>query len=395
LGLFYKIYPSVYWLLGIQAICLSLGALPLWHLARNAGLKEIQATTLAGVYLLYPLIFNLNLFDFHPEVMALPAFFGAILAARTGKIAWFAVAIIFILGCKDALSLTVAMMGFWLLVFEKKRLCGAIALTIGVAWFIIVTQVVIPHFSGEEVAAIERYHFLGNSLEEIILNLFLKPGIVLQRILIWDNLEYLIKLLFPLVWGLSPGYLTPLIAAIPALALNLITDQSAQKDLVHQYSLPILPFLLLSVIATMVAQKEILKKNKYILLWSLISFVLLAKYFHFISTYVDNLDTWGATRSAITQVQPSGGVFTTSEIAPHLTHRSIVQVAYDGTELTDLNPFNYVLFNVRYPGDGSSQKTLTQIIQRVETMPEFRLVSQQDDVFLFERIKPSRGTNHD
>jgi|AGSF01.1.fsa_nt_gi Predicted membrane protein len=43
----------------------------------------------AAVYLLYPAVFNVNLFDFHPEVIAVPAFLAAIVAARLDKILWF------------------------------------------------------------------------------------------------------------------------------------------------------------------------------------------------------------------------------------------------------------------------------------------------------------------
>ena len=144
LALLYKIYPDVHWLFAIQAIALSLGALPTWYLARHAGLKEIQATAIACAYLLYPVVFNTNLFDFHPEVMALPAILAAVLAARLEHLGWFCLAIISILSCKAVLSMTVAAMGLWLLVFEQRRLCGAIALVMGIAWFAIATQSIIP-----------------------------------------------------------------------------------------------------------------------------------------------------------------------------------------------------------------------------------------------------------
>jgi len=122
LGLLYKIYPTVYWLFLIQAIALAVGAIPLWHLARLEGLSKKQALVVSVVYLLYPVIFNANLFDFHPDVMAISALIGAVLAARLGRVGWFSLAILFVLGCKDVLSLTVAAVGFWLLVFEKKHL---------------------------------------------------------------------------------------------------------------------------------------------------------------------------------------------------------------------------------------------------------------------------------
>jgi uncharacterized membrane protein len=112
LALFYKIFPNVHWLLIVQAVALSLGALPMWHLAHQAGLKQSQSVAMAAAYLLYPLIFNVNLFEFHPEVMAVPVFLAAVWCARESKIGWFCLSIIFILGCKAVLSLTVAAIGF-------------------------------------------------------------------------------------------------------------------------------------------------------------------------------------------------------------------------------------------------------------------------------------------
>ncbi|MHC5730576.1 MAG: DUF2079 domain-containing protein, partial [Nostoc sp.] len=111
LALLYKIYPSLYWLFAVQAVALALGALPTWHLARQAGLKENQAIAIAFVYLLYPLVFNANLFDFHPEMIALPLLLTAVLAARLGQVGWFCLSIFLVLGCKEVLSLTVVGMG--------------------------------------------------------------------------------------------------------------------------------------------------------------------------------------------------------------------------------------------------------------------------------------------
>jgi uncharacterized membrane protein len=178
LALLYKIYPSVYWLFALQAAALALGALPTWYLARQANLTPQQSIAMAAVYLLYPVVFNVNLFDFHPEAIALPILLAAVWFARQGKTAWFCVSIILILSCKAVLSLTVAAMGIWLILFEKRRLCGIIALCFGAAWFLISSQMIIPFFSGREAAAVGRFSYLGNSVTEIAQNLLLKPGLV-------------------------------------------------------------------------------------------------------------------------------------------------------------------------------------------------------------------------
>lgn len=411
-ALLYKIYPSVYWLLLIQAICLAIGALPTWSLARHAGLNKQQSFAIAMVYLLYPVIFNLNLFDFHPEVMALPAILGAILAAKLDKIVWFCIAIVWVLGCKDALSLPVAAMGFWLYFFEKKRLCGAIALFVGFAWFIIATQVIIPFFKGGEgPGGIGRYRYLGDSIAGILLNIFLRPELVIVRVISLKTLEYLLLLILPIVWWISPKYLTPLVAASPVLALNILSDIDAQRDLIHQYSLPILPFLLMTVIYTIAdgksglwywlwnlrPHKEYEKTNiskivsdrlpKLIIIWSLIGFLALAKYGYFWSIYLDYLDTWQAARTAVALVQTKGGVLTTSEIAPHLTHRQFIKLIIEEDELPiieELVEYDYVLLNVRHPGWKSSQKYSQKFVEKLKNTSEFELIYQHEDIYLFQ-----------
>ncbi len=386
LALLYKIYPDVHWLFAVQAVSLALATLPTWYLALQAGLKEAQATAIAVAYLLYPLVFNINLFDFHPEVMAVPMILGAILAVRLGKTAWFCCAIIFVLGCKNALSLTVAAMGIWLLVFEKKRLCGSIAIVAGVAWFLISTQVILPFFNGVEASAVSRYTYLGDSVLEITQNLFLKPNLVLGKVLSLGTLEYLALLLSPVIWGLSPRHLTPLLAASPALTMNILADYSSQRDLIHQYSLPVLPFLLVAVISSLAADKAWLRHKRQIILWSLIAFLALAKFGYFWSRYLDSIDTWQATREAIAIVQTKAGVLASNHIVPHLTHRPFIQATSLASESADLNQYKYVLLNVRHPGLGSPPEIGLNLVKRLQQMPQFQLRSQRNKVLVFEKV---------
>lgn len=386
LGLLYQIYPTVYWLFAVQAVSLALGALPTWHLARQAGLKESQSTAIAVAYLLYPLIFNVNIFDFHPEVMATPAILGAVLAARLGQTVWFCCAITFVLGCKDALSLTIAAMGVWLLVFEKRRLCGALAIIAGIAWFLIVTQVIIPRFSGTEAAAVERYAYLGTSVLEIAKNLLFKPSLILGKVFSLGTLEYFALLLSPVIWGLSLRHLTPLVAAIPALTLNILADYPYQRDLVHQYSLQVLPFLLLAVISNLAAGGGWLKHKRGIILWSIVAFLALAKFSYFWSRYPDHIDTWQATREAIAIVQTKAGVLASTHIVPHLTHRPFIQPTSLASESADLNQYKYVLLNVRHPGLGSPPEIGPNVVKRLQQMPQFQLRYQRNRVIVFEKI---------
>lgn len=385
LALPYKIYPSVYWLFIIQSLALALGALPTWYLAMQAGLKESQAMAIATAYLLYPVVFNGNLFDFHPEVIAVPLLLSAVLAARLENIAWFCVCIILTLGCKAVLSLTVVAMGIELMLFEKKRLCGLLAIILGSAWFIIATKLIIPAFSGAEAAAVGRYSYLGNSVFEIAKNLIFQPGLIFSKIFSLDNFGYLILLSAPIIWGLSTASLKPLIGAIPCVAINLIADYQAQKDLVHQYTLPALPFLILAVIASLAVGKGLLQNKRGIIIWSLITFLCLAKFTHFTGKYLESIDNLPATREAISLVKNQGSVYTTAQITPHLSNRDLIKFTNADFPNQDLNIFDYILLNVRHPGWASNQEFATSLVNQLTNKPRFKLTYQQDDIYLFTK----------
>jgi uncharacterized membrane protein len=420
LALLYKIYPDVHWLLLVQAVALSLGAWPSWSLARLAGLNQEESRAIALIYLLYPVVFNINLFDFHPEVIALPALLAAILAARLNKLVWFCTAILLVLSCKAVLSITVAAIGLWLFVCDKKQRFGAIALLLGVAWFLIASQKIIPYFSGSEVAGVGRYSYLGKSVLEIIINLILKPQLVLGKILSFDTFKYLFVLTLPVIWLLLPfsrkinlKYLTALIPAIPTLIINILSDLPFQRSLAYQYSVPIVPFLILAIIAKEQAIKNTIILNqplsnapntaklqfkniqipqlwlgmqlpKAMIIWSLIIFLLLGESKDFI-LYANRLDTWQATRESVAQVQPQSSILTDNRLAPHFAHRPTVKLLSQISPQTNLAEFKYILLNLRHPWP-DTEKIGNTLANQLKNDRAFQLTYQTNQVLLFKRI---------
>jgi uncharacterized membrane protein len=385
IALLYKIYPTVYWLFLVQSLSLSLGAIPAYFLSINAGLKESQAIVIVVIYLLYPLIYNANLLEFHPDTIAVPALFMAILAARKQKIVWFCASVIVILGCKAVLSLTVAAMGIGLLLFEKRQLYGIIAIATGIAWFLIANKIIIPFF-GHDAALINRhlyrYSYLGNSFSETLKIILFQPKLIFSNIFSLINLEYLFYLFVPVIWGLRPKYMIYMIAAIPCLALNLLADHPSQKNLIWHYSLPIIPFLTLSLIAYVATYQNLIKRKKAIILWSLFWFFALGKFGFFAGKYLKNLDNLQATKEAISLVKTQNSVLTTDIIVPHLTHRELISFKYN---INELNNFHYILINVRNPGLAVSKADYNNLVNQLKTNSELKLKFQKDDVYLFEK----------
>ena len=385
LALLYKIYPSIYWLFTVQSTALALGSIPTYFLALQAGLKESQAIAIVAVYLLYPLIYNANLLEFHPDTIAVPAFLTAVLAARTKKIIWFCVSVLVVLGCKAVLSLTVAAMGVWLLLFEKRRFYGAIAIISGIAWFLIANKIIIPFFGSEATLLtrhLYRYSYLGHSFSETLRIILFQPQIIFSHIFTLINLEYLFYLLVPVIWGLRPKYMTPLIGAIPCLALNLLADHPSQKNLIWHYSLPIITFLILSLIASLAAGKAWIQQKKVIILWSLFWFLALGKFGFFAGKYLKNLDNWQATKEGISLIKTKDSVLTTDVITPHLTQRELIRFQYN---INEINNFHYILVNVGNPGLVVSTADYNNLVNKLKTNSQFELKYQKDDVFLFQQ----------
>ncbi len=383
IALLYKIYPTVYWLFVVQSLALASGTIPTYFLALQAGLKQSQAIAIIAVYLLYPVLYNSNLCDFHPDTIAVPAILTAILAARNKNIVWFCVSVLVILGCKAVLSLTVVAMGVWLLLFEKRRFYGLIAIISGIAWFLIANKIIIPFFGSEATLLnrhLYRYSYLGKSFSQMLKILIFNPEMILKNIFSLMNLEYIFCLLLPIIWGLRPQYITSLIGIIPCLALNILADHPSQKNLVLHYSLPAIPFFIVALIASLAAGKSLLKQQKLIILWSLVCFLALGKWGFFMSKYLNFVDNWQATRQAISLIKTQDSVLTTDVITPHLTHRNLISFKY---KINEINNFHYILLNVRNPGWAASSQDYDNLVKELKTNSNYQLQFSQDDVFLF------------
>jgi uncharacterized membrane protein len=389
LSIFYKIYPDVHWLLLIQAIALSLGAIPVLGLSRQQGLTNTQRYLALLIYLLSPLTFNANLFDFHPDVIAVPFLLWAILWSRLGRVLPFCFALLIILSCKSVFALTVIAMGIWLTLFEGRKLMGTIAIVAGTLWFVIAAQIVIPMIGGEGASTIRhigRYASLGSSYSDIFVNFFLKPNLIFGKIFSIDSLVYFLLLFLPFIWCLVSkriSLLTPLIGALPTIAMSLLSDDPAQRYLANQYPLPILPFLMTIAISSLsLINHQKLWYFRLIAFWAALAFVTMSRLNLFTGEYLASLDTWQANNDAIALVNTQGSILTTYEISSHVTHRFEVK-STDINNPQSIEKFDYILLNTRHSGFGSSREYLQSLVNQAKKMSNSKLAYHKDDVYLF------------
>jgi uncharacterized membrane protein len=191
-------------------------------------------------------------------------------------------------------------------------------------------------------------------------------------------------LVVPLLWGLSPRHLAPLVAVIPTLAFNILATNENMMSFDKQYSLPILPFLMVAVISTLAAGGGWLRSRRWIILWSLVAFMALANYGRFISGYSKVMKTLPASRAAIAQVQTKGGVLTDDYLAPHLSQRQTIHLFCGRTFDPSFKSYDYIVTNTRNLRK-LRRNCVRQTIEQLKNHPEFQLSYENKKVYVFTR----------
>ena len=394
ISLLYFIYPDIHWLLALQAIALSLGAIPIYALSLKNGLSVGYAKAIATSFVLYPALFNINFYtEFRTETIAVPALLWAVWASDRKSKGHSAIAIVLVLSCKETMSLTVVGLGVWLWIFQKQVIWGIGCILAGLSWFFIAVTYIIPTFrGGHQMAGTWHYSSIGDSLTEIAFKVFTQPQIFLIRALSSDRLFYYLLLLLPIIIGLHWRKITAIVPALPMLGLNILADYPGQRDLIHHYSLPIIPFLFVWLIYSLRYfkryQQRLWLSQRLLIIWSAIAFLALAKYGYFWERYLPLLPNASVVNGAINLIQPEAKVLTTGFVSPHLSHRPVIKLMEGEWDLDRIDRYEIdtVLIAMQHLGFDPTPEAAREMIDRLNSATEFDLVYHQQDVFLFQKL---------
>jgi uncharacterized membrane protein len=240
-----RLAPGAVPLLLAQTVILAAGAFAAFGYARHRLAVPGAAAAFAGLYLVNPSLHGMNVRDVHPAAFALPLLVAAAFAFDRGRHAWCALALILTLATREDAAIAVVGFGIWLALARGRWRVGAavaglsvLVLAVDVAWLM-------PSFRGSPYPHLHRYAHLGASLPDILVTLFLRPWRWLSVVFTGPKLLYLAELLAPL--GLLP-LLAPraLAAALPPLAVNLLSRDPILFSYRSQYQAFVLPFLILA-----------------------------------------------------------------------------------------------------------------------------------------------------
>lgn len=252
----FALAPHALTLLAMQSVALALGALPVWALAR----RELPAGPLplmcAALWLLQPALGYLNLFEFHPETLAVPLLLWAAFELRGGRAGRAALAAGFALLAREDVVLPVLGLAAVALLARPRQPraaagLGALAVLSLVLTFVVLKPLLLEgqaeygrmyaHWGPTPARAVQA--MLSRPLDAIAA-LASNPGDPtdgLRKQQLWLHL-------FLPVAGLSALAPLWLLPALPVLAEHLLSGRSHQHTIVFQYTALSLPFVVASAV---------------------------------------------------------------------------------------------------------------------------------------------------
>jgi uncharacterized membrane protein len=242
------VWPSPDALLVAQAIAVALGALPVFWLARKHLGSETAGLGFAVAYLVYPPTQWLTLNEFHPVALACPLLLFAIWFLDEGRLLPFAACAVLAATTKEEIALVVAGLGVWYAFAHGRRLTGAAVAVAGIAVALVAIEVVIPHFNRAGTSSFfTRYSQVGSTPGGIVHTALTDPWKIVTTALTGRGLGYVARLVLPLglLVVLAP---LALVAALPELAVNLLSAASTQTSIRFHYTAGLIPVLVAAAV---------------------------------------------------------------------------------------------------------------------------------------------------
>jgi uncharacterized membrane protein len=353
------IAPGAVSLLLAQTVALAAGAIALFLFARGR-IGDAPACAFALLYLVNPSLHGINIRDIHPAAFAIPLVIVAAWAFDARRYGWSALALVATLACREDAAVAVVGFAVWLAIARGQWLvAGAMALAavavlaFDIAWLM-------PRFLGGTYDHLNRYRHLGGSLGEILVSLAFRPWRWIGVVLTPSKLVYLGAMLAPLAFLplLAPRVL---VAALPGLAMNLL---SVDPKLVHyqaQYQAFVLPFLVLAAVEGYARLRAMLGERRVagrhgaasaLGVAFVLSTILTARTVNDLGvTFWRVGPSQHAAYALMARIPPGAPVAANERIVPHLATRPAIWVAPRG-----LRAAEYVLIHAgearAVPADG-------------------------------------------
>ncbi len=319
LGLLGRLFGTVPVLLCAQALCIALTLFPIARIgARRLGRRGVWLG--GAAFLLYPNLFHVGTYEFHPGTLAVLPMAWGFDALDRAHLRQLGLTLACVLACREDLGAFCLLLA--LVYWHRHRDRRALYLGAGAALYAAGALAITLAYAPETASLDLHYAPWGGSPSGVVRTLFSEPSKVFAHFRAPERLAYLPRILAPLSFFSlrAPALLLP---GLPYLALNLLSVFPTAQQQYSHYLTPAVPALIVSgIVGASAVQKPVLQR-----LW----FVTLA-IGHFalggspLSRDFDRQAFWpdAATRAArdvLAQIPAGASVQAPDALLPHLAER--------------------------------------------------------------------------
>jgi uncharacterized membrane protein len=391
------VWPSPDVLLVAQAAAVALGGLPVYWLARKHLGSERAGLGFALAYLAYPPTQWLTLNEFHPVALACPLLLYAIWFLDEGRLLPFAIFAAVAATTKEEVALVVAGLGIWYALAHHRRAAGAAIAVAGVAVSLVAIEVVIPHFNRAGTSGFfTRYSEVGSTPGGIVHTALTDPAKLVTTAFTGRGLGYLARLVLPL-GGLVVLAPLMLIAALPELAVNLLSAATTQTSIRFHYTAGLIPILVAAAVFGAKRVPTNVPVATLVVLLCVAANYLLGpvpvwrwlpggSQVQAHAAEVSRHDRIAA--QALKLIPPHAVVSASNSLGAHLSaRRRILSFPY-------LQDAQWVAADETSPGYADRLAPLPTAVQLswLRRNPEWRLVFERDGILIFHRARPAAST---
>jgi uncharacterized membrane protein len=326
----------------VQNAVIGAGALPVYLIAKHRFGRPVVGLLFAAVFLAYTPVQFVAWVNFHPEALAITPFLFAWWCAQTRRWRWFFVCLVLALFTREDVALAVVMLGVVLAVTKRRgptarhdlKIAAATA-ALGAAWYLVATQLVIPHFNdGSQAFYLENFFGdYGGTFPGIARTILRHPDWVVRDAVQHDRIVFYKKLLWPLGWAplASPLHL---LMALPQMLASVIGGQVYARRIEYQYTaIMIAPFMIAAIegvhnVVRWTRRWPHPRRRKAMLATWLVGCAWITNVAWSPSPVGALYSVWAqdnpraaAMRSAVAIVPDDATVTSSYDIGPHLSHR--------------------------------------------------------------------------
>lgn len=312
----------------VQALAVASGALPVFWLARKHLDSSRAGVHFAFAYLLYPAT-QFNAFtitsSFHSVAIAVPLILYAIWFLDEDRLVAFSLVALAACTTKEEIPLAIGCLGIWYAVRRGRRLFGLSVFVGGLAVTLFDFLWLIPRYAphGRDPFS-SRYHAVGGTPRGMAHTLITDPLAFVHDVSTVHKAVYLALLLLPFLglWLLEPLLM---LAAVPDLAINLLSNAPDQTSIPFHWTAGIIPFV---VAASVFGAARFKKRAVEVSMWALVGVACVAIYSPIYLARSDvralSSPATAAQERALGLIPAGVRVAATNDLGSHLAERRLI-----------------------------------------------------------------------